>query len=154
MSLSREEILDLALRYITPAEAGDFPIKGELFCFLQRDLPENRVLDEKEGWAFSGYGICEGYQFDDESKPRGKWLWFSFLSLETFPPSIQNIRLQPPHVVKGLFQTPARDGEIRILKIDRSLPLVTDAGAERPDSAGDVVREVKKGEILSFPGKK
>ena len=154
MSLSREEVLDLALRYITPDEAGDFPIKDDLFCFLQRELPDNRVLEEQEGWAFSGYGICKGYMHDDDSKPRGKWLWFTFLSLETFPPSVQNIRLQPPHVVKGRFQTPARDGEIRIIKIDRDANIVEDAGMERPDRAGDTSPEPKRGEILSFPGKK
>lgn len=154
MPLSREEILDLALRYITPTEAGDFPMKDEMFCFLQRDIPENRVLQDHEDWAFSGYGICRGYEYDMESKPRGKWLWFSFMSLETFPPSEQHIRLQPPHVVRGRFQTPARDGEIRILKIDLKAGLVTDAGMERPDTAGDEVPAPKKGEILSFPGKK
>ena len=154
MSLSREEVLDLALRYITPAEAGDFPVKDELFCFLQREIPENRVLQDQEGWAFSGYGICKGYEYDEEAKPRGKWLWFSFISLETFPPSLQNIRLQPPHVARGRFQTPARDGEVRILKIDQKAAFITDAGAQRPDKAGDEVVPPKKGTILSFPGKK
>jgi hypothetical protein len=120
MGISKDEIIDLASRYISPEELTDFPFDGDLFCLLIRATPENEVLPDEEGWTFRGYGVCVGYTTDEESKPRGKWLWMHFASLDAFPPVTQVLRLQPPHVVKGRFQNPERTHEIRIFKVDLS----------------------------------
>jgi hypothetical protein len=117
LALTRQEIIDYASRYVLPNEIGDFPFDGDLFCLLERELPEGKVLAEEEGWGFLGYGICAGYAIDSDSKPAGKWLWMHFASLATFPPSAQVFKLQPPHVVKGRFQDPGRSKEFRIIKV-------------------------------------
>lgn len=118
MGLSRDEILDLASRYISPDEVVDFPYEGDVFCLLSRQIPQNQTVSEEEGWSFSGYGICVGYTVDEEAKPRGKWLWMHFASLVAFPPVTQVLKLQPPHVVKGNFQNAERSHDIRIIKIN------------------------------------
>ena len=64
MSLSREEIAELALRYISEDEIIDFPQKEELFCFMERTMIKGKKLKESEGWRFGGYGICKGYEYD------------------------------------------------------------------------------------------
>ncbi len=117
VGLSKEEIVDLALRYIPANEIADFPYDGDLFCLLMRQLPTDKVLAEEEGWAFSGYAICTGYTCDEDARPRGKWLWLHFASLASFPPVAQVLKLQPPHVVKGRFQSVDRAQEIRIVKV-------------------------------------
>ncbi|MDR0307043.1 MAG: hypothetical protein LBI42_09440 [Chitinispirillales bacterium] len=120
MSLTKGEIIGLASRYIPESETADFTFNGDLFALLIRDILQNRVLKDEEGWAFGGYGQCLQYTIDEDVKPRGKWLWMHFVSLQDFPPAPQVIRLQPPHVIKGTFQTPDRAQEIRILKINFS----------------------------------
>ena len=117
MGLSREEILDLASRYISPNEAIDFPFEGDHFCLLSHSISQDQPASQEEGWLFNGYGICIGYTIDEEAKPRGKWLWMHFASLAAFPPVTQVLKLQPPHVVKGYFQSADRSHEIRIIKI-------------------------------------
>lgn len=117
MDLSRPEIIDLAHRYVPAEELSDFPYNGDLFCLLVRPVPADRVLPEEEGWLFNGYGICLNYTYDEEAKPRGKWLWMHFASLSSFPPVAQVLRLQPPHIVKGRFQSIDRSHEIRMLKV-------------------------------------
>lgn len=118
MGISKDEIIDLASRYTSSEEITDFPFESDLFCILVRELPENKILTDEEGWAFRGYGICIGYTIDEEAKPRGKWLWMHFASLDAFPPVAQIFKLQPPHVVKGRFQNPERNHEIRLLKVN------------------------------------
>lgn len=118
MGLSRDEILNMASRYISADEAIDFPYDGDVFCLLIREKPENEVISEEEGWNFSGYGICIGYSIDEDSKPAGKWLWMHFASLQSFPPVSQVLKLQPPHVVKGRFQNAERTHDVRIIKIN------------------------------------
>ena len=117
VGLSKEEIIDLALRYVPSEEITDFPCHGNLFCLLIRQLPIDRVLAEEEGWAFNGYGVCTGYSYDEGTKPRGKWIWMHFASLVTFPPVAQVLKLQPPHIMKGRFQSADRSHEIRIVKV-------------------------------------
>ena len=131
MTLSTEEIRDLALKYISPEEVSDFPFYGDLFCLLIRPLPEDRILAEEEGWAFNGYGVCTGYSYDEEAKPRGKWLWMHFASLATFPPVAQVLKLQPPHVIKGRFHSVDRSHEIRIVKV--AITQSEKAGAKKSD---------------------
>jgi len=118
MSLTRQKIIDYASRYVTLAESTDFPFDGDIFCLLSRKLNADKVLKEEEGWGFQGYGICSGYTLDNDSKPLGKWLRMHFVSLSTFLPSPQTIKLQPPHVVKGRFHDPSRTREFRIIKVD------------------------------------
>ena len=146
--LIRDEIVNLALRYIEPGDITDFPLEGELFCFLERELPENKVLKAHEGWGFAGYGICRGYDYDSESKPRGKWLWFYFVSLVTFPPLIQSIRLQPPHIARGLFQTPQRDRQVKIVTIPDTATIPGSREAVATDAPSTPVHT---GNIIAFP---
>lgn len=110
-----DEIIELALRYISEDDMVEFPRSGELFSLMERDIPDNKILKEDEGWEFNGYGICQGYSYDDEQKPHGKWIWFHFISLSSFPPVKQSIQLQPPHIAKGCFSNPTRTIEIRIV---------------------------------------
>ncbi len=117
MTLTRQDILNYAARYVTPGAVAEFPFNGDFFCLLGRELPKGKILTEEEGWTFQGYGICSGYLLDDEAKPSGKWLWMHFVSLAVFPPSPQVLKLQPPHVVKGRFQNQDRTKEFRILKV-------------------------------------
>jgi len=117
MTINHDDIINLALRYISIDEVTNFPQNNELFCFFERNLLKDKILKDDEGWNFAGYGICIGYEYDLQSKPQGKWIWFSFLSLDSFPPHKQNLKLQPPHIARGLFQTPGRETEIKILNL-------------------------------------
>ena len=152
MKLTREKIIDLALRYISKDEITDFPEEGDLFCFLERSLPENKVLKDNEGWGFAGYGICKGYDHDDESKPKGKWLWFYFISLNTFPPTQQTLKLQPPHIAKGIFQNLKRNGEIKIIKIPKYF-LDINSSESLKEKLPAVSENPGKDNIILFPQK-
>jgi hypothetical protein len=115
--LSKQEIIDLASRYTAPEEIVDFPGAGDLFCMMQRSSIETPPQGDDEGWKFAGYGLCTGYIIDDLEVPAGKWLWMQFTSLAVFPPLSQALRLQPPHVAKGRFQSQDRGTDFRIRKI-------------------------------------
>ena len=151
-NLTREKIIDLALRYISKDEVTDFPEEGDLFCFLERNLSENKVLKDSEGWTFAGYGICKGYDYDHESKPKGKWLWFYFTSLNTFPPTQQTFKLQPPHIVRGIFQNSQRSGEVKIIKIPKYF-LDIDSHEFSKEGKPDVSVSPGKDNIIEFPQK-
>jgi hypothetical protein len=116
--LSKQEILDYATRYVSAQDAVDFAHDNDLFCILSRKIAPDKVLALDEGWEFQGYGICTGYTADEQEMPVGKWLWMHFVSLATFPPSVQVFKLQPPHAVKGGFQNPQRTLEFGIVKIN------------------------------------
>jgi len=154
MPLNKQDIVDYASRYATPEEHIDFPMDGDLFCLLGRELTENKVLAEEEGWLFQGYGICLGYALDEEAKPAGKWLWMHFASLSAFPPSAQVFKLQPPHVVKGRFFDPTRTREFRIVKLNlkkggsvaESEPVKKSVGRKSATHAGKIVKFRKKSE--------
>jgi hypothetical protein len=147
MSLTRQEIIDYASRYMAPDAGVDFPFDGDLFCLFGRELIEGKELKEEEGWGFQGYGICSGYTVDTAAKPAGKWLWMHFLSLTIFPPSPQVFKLQPPHVVKGRFQDPSHTREFRIIKVGMKK---SGHAAEKDIPAPDPV----KGKIVPFRKKK
>ena len=153
MTLTNKEIITLALRYIPGNEITDFPGEGDLFCFLERTLPENKVLKDSEGWNFTGYGICKGYDYDYESIPKGKWLWFYFISLNTFPPTQQTLKLQPPHIAKGIFQNLNRNGEIKIVKIPKYFLETEDTESSKKRIPG-VADTTGKNNILQFPKEK
>ena len=153
MSLSRKEIIDYSLRYISEQELVDFPHDGELFSFLQRDIVPDKAPKDNEGWAFAGYGICLKYELDTEEKPAGKWIWFSCILLDTFPPKHSVMKLQPPHIAKGLFQNATRTAEIKILKI----PLQTKtsyADAPKKSLSGKNKSGVSSAKLIQFPAKK
>lgn len=116
--LSKQEILDYASRYVAPQDAADFAHNNDLFCMLGRTIVSDTVMADDKGWEFRGYGLCIGYTVDEIEIPVGKWLWMHFVSLATFPPSMQTLKLQPPHVVKALYQNPERTEEFRIVKIN------------------------------------
>lgn len=150
--MEKEEIIDLALRYIEENELVDFPVKNELFCFLNREVPTDRVLKDEEGWRFAGYGLCTGYQKDYESKPAGKWIWFNYLTLNTFPPAPEVTKLQPPHIAKGLFSTPDRSMQIRIVKMMPDSIYKMESEVEGDEKQADNNRN--KDNLLQFPGTK
>jgi hypothetical protein len=147
MSLTKQEIIDYASRYVAREAITDFPFDGDLFCLLGRKLVEGKELKEEEGWSFEGYANCTGYTLDSDAKQAGKWLWMHFMSLATFPPSPQTIKLQPPHVVKGRFHDPSRTREYRIIKVDlKKSPLTSDDKIPSLD--------LVKGKIVPFRKKK
>lgn len=156
MPLSRDEIMEYAARYISDSEQTDFVFNGDLFGFLVRELPENKVLKDDEGWKFAGYGICISYDLDLEAKPAGKWLWMKFYDLTKFPPQTEYLKLQPPHVVNGGFQHPARTMETKMIpvraEIESPAPSKT---TEVPDSAGadEKTGPEEDGKVLKFPKK-
>ena len=150
MPLTHDEIMDLALRYVPREEISDFPAENDIFYFMERTLPKNKVLKDNEGWRFGGYAVCKGYDYDDESKPRGKWLWFYYVSLNTFPPTKQQLKLQPPHIARGIFQDAGRTHEIKITRIPRYFLEVLESEklseAQSSDSTDDL-----GGKIVPFP---
>lgn len=149
--MEKEEIIDLALRYIEENEIVDFPEKNDLFCFLNRDIPTDRVLKDEEGWKFGGYAICNGYEKDYESKPAGKWIWFNYLSLNTFPPAPEVTKLQPPHIAKGIFSTPDRSSQIRVVKMmTDSLVQESLTSKESEENSSSKTKD----NLLKFPGTK
>lgn len=160
MSLTRDEIIEYAMQYITREEITDFPLKGDLFCILQRELPSNRILKDDEGWRFAGYHVCNGYMLDDEAKPVGKWMWMQYVSLASFPPQPGTLKLQPPHIVKGMYQDGSRAHEFRILRIEagvssgsvRKPTLFKPDSPQQPEAA--TPETGRPGNILKFPTKK
>jgi hypothetical protein len=160
MPLSQQEIIDYASRYVDSKEIVDFPFEGDLFCLIGRDLPEGKMLKDEEGWGFQGYGVCLGYTLDNEAKPLGKWLWMHFASLTVFPPAEQVFKLQPPHVVKGRFQNPARSKEFRIIKVKMGIQAGNGMTVPSSQVSGDTGDSVStppssvEGKIVKFRRKK
>ncbi len=147
--MTPEDIVELAERYITVAECN-FPEPGELFALFIRDIPTNKVLKDNEGWRFMSYGLCRHYLLDEQIKPRGKWLHFTYADLSRYPLADQSLQLQPPHVILGKFTTPDRSHEIKMEKC-----VLQSEGPEvipgpRNESA-DSKEKTQKGKILQFP---
>jgi hypothetical protein len=150
MPLTRDEILQYAQRYVDAKEIVDFPYNGDLFCFFERSNTEAVPFKDGEGWKFGGYGIGIAYELDVESKPLGKWMWFSYASLSAFPPAMQILKLQPPHIVRGIFANAERTKEIRIVRVpldDKSAP------AENPQNPGFAHTASYNRKILKFPAR-
>ncbi|MBF0431494.1 MAG: hypothetical protein HQK83_09460 [Fibrobacteria bacterium] len=149
MKIQKDEIIDLASRYV-PVENPDFAEEGDLFYFLNRKLPNNKVLKDNEGWQFGGYGQCRGYVIDEAEKPRGKWIYMYYLDLARFPLVEEVLRVQPPHVVLGQFSSSDRSIQIRMVKCR---PLTVKEQEEKK-----AVQKRKKQDapdnIIAFPGKK
>jgi len=155
MGLTRDEIIQYATRYVAASDVGDFPMDGDLFCLFSRRTDSNGGPAREPQWQFEGYGICRGYRLDGGTKPAGKWVWFEYLSLATFPPHVTEIKLQPPHVVTGTFQTGDRGREMRVVRMPATpgpdatagegSALLSGAGAAGPE--GPLPQNV-----LRFPG--
>lgn|GEM_PF-2381729 len=160
MGLSKEEIDNLALRYLSMEDIVDYPMEGDLFCLLMRDISTDKVPAEDEGWIFTGYGQCMGYLYDEDAKPVGKWLWMSFASLASFPPAMQTLRLQPPHVAVGRFRSADGSQEIRIMKVDPTTHSVPVTQEKKKSTAGNrrgtsrLPAQKKPDNILTFRPKK
>ncbi len=115
MGLQKDEIIDLASRYVDVTRAN-FPYENDLFYFLMRKVPDNKVLKENEGWQFTGYGQITEYVLDTEAKPLGKWIFMYYLDFTRFPLEEQSLKLQPPHIVNGMFHSADRSFQIKMVK--------------------------------------
>jgi len=109
--MKTEEIQEIASRYIDADDMVTVPEEGEVFAIFHRQLPDNKVLEDNEGWEFGGYGQLIEYELDMTANPVGKWITMHYTSLATFPPRIHEIRLQPPHIVLGRFTNPEKTFE-------------------------------------------
>ncbi|MCX7726788.1 MAG: hypothetical protein N2053_08050 [Chitinispirillaceae bacterium] len=118
MSISKEEIIDLALRYISEDEITPFPDAGDFFAIFYKPLSGTEKIqreDKKVNFLF--YGLCLDYFIDEQEKPYGKWILMSFLNFGHFPPIREAFKLQPPHIAKGKFQNSERTMEFYFFKI-------------------------------------
>lgn len=160
--MTRDELIELASRYVEDSEVVDFPVEGDLFCMVARELPTDHVLADHEGWQFAGYGLCTALRLDEDEKPVGKWVWFEFVSLVTFPPQSSILKLQPPHVAKGHFQSASRSSEYRMFRIPTAEAELTEfttgmlerLGIEQPegDAAQDGDDSDSPDNVIEFPG--
>lgn len=150
MSLTREELIEYAERYVPDCADAMFPMNGDPFCILERETGEDPALKDDEGWSFSSYGICISYEIDPEAKPPGKWILFNFLSLATFPPNLQTIKLQPPHIVQGLFHNPPRTSQTRIIPVPLGVKK-EDAEKKSKITGRSSKKNSGDGKILKFP---
>lgn len=114
MSLSKEQIRYYARRYVNDDEMVRFPKPGDLFSLLKREIPNDRVLGDRDGWEFECYGILLEYELDTEAKPLGKWIFMNYATLGRYPPWPLTFRLQPPHIVRGRFPDDSRTEEYKI----------------------------------------
>jgi hypothetical protein len=142
--MTRQEIIDYAARYMDAGEVADFPMDGDLFCLLSR---EAKQTEDSEKWQFAGYGICQRYRLDEDARPLGKWVWFEFVSLVTFPPRAAVLKLQPPHIARGQFQSADRSLDFRVVKV----PLDGEALSRYEDAAGPLGQGNDDEDVLQFP---
>lgn len=136
-SISVEEILDLALRYIDESECGVIARPNELFALFVRPIAS--AGKTAGDWIFVCYGLVLDY-FVNLEKPRGKWITLKYISFDSFPPKPSSIRLQPPHIAKGYFQNFDRTSEMKIVAVFSH-------------NANEIKEESNEGEaqILQFP---
>ncbi len=140
--MTKDEIIEYASRYVDNDEISDFPEEGDIFCFLQRQLPDNKVLKDDEGWQFGGYALLSHYELDMTAKPVGKWINLHYTSLAMFPPQKSEIKLQPPHIALGIFTSPDKMFQTRIMRI---------TGNENEEPESDDPTEPR---LMQFPGRK
>lgn len=147
-SISVDEIRELALRYIDENECGMSIRPKDVFVIQHRLLSLPTVFGKKkiEKWLFGGYGMLLDYTINPDEKPYGKWITMKYLSLASFPPKETEMRLQPPHIAKGYFQSFNRTSETRITPI--GLPEILRSNDTSKNENG------KEAEILEFPGTK
>ncbi|MDR0303932.1 MAG: hypothetical protein LBH98_04055 [Chitinispirillales bacterium] len=112
-SISVEEIIELALRYIDKSEISAVVRPKGLFALFSRRIS----VKNNEDWNFTGYGLLVDYTINSSEKPVGKWINMKYISLNTFPPQTVSLKLQPPHIAKGYFQNFDRTSENKIVAI-------------------------------------
>ncbi len=137
--MKTEEIQEIASRYIDAEDMVPVPEEGEVFCFFHRELPDNKVLEDDEGWEFGGYGQLIEYELDMLAKPVGKWITMHYTSLAMFPPRPAELRLQPPHIVLGKFTNPEKTVQTWVLCL-------------RDDEEDDEIEAEPN--VMQFPGRK
>lgn len=145
--MTKDEIIEYASRYVDADDVTDFPLAGDIFCFLQREIPDNRVLEDEEGWQFAGYAKLNAYELDMTAKPVGKWITIHYTSLAIFPPQLGEIRLQPPHIVLGIFSSPDRKYQTRLLRISNTEEF-------DPTFSNDENDDDSEPKLMQFPGRK
>lgn len=153
--LSQEQIEELAARHVPIPKERTFPMQGEVFARLVRDVPSDRILKNEEGWMFAGYGQCLGYTVNEEAKPMGRSLWWWYWDLTTFPAQKVSFKLQPPQVVKGIFSLQGGAMQMKILWVREQETQIAPPPA--PDGHGhsnDKVSPGKSGKILQFRPRK
>jgi len=152
--ISVKEIRELALRYIGEDECTDIPDRHNIFAIFTRPIIKKKNAKTND-WLLIEYGFLLDYIADPNEKPYGKWINMNYLSLNSFPPSRTSIRLQPPHIAKGYFQSFDRTHEMKIElaigNIDEYGFICRADGTEEDDDDESGDGEAK---ILQFPGKK
>ncbi|MBD3421143.1 MAG: hypothetical protein GF398_13590 [Chitinivibrionales bacterium] len=155
--MPRDDIIELAMRYISEDEIVDFPAEDDLFCLVERPVRQqpDSGKEVSNEWQFAGYGICKGYTQDEDARPPGKWVWMHFVALSAFPPAKTALKLQPPHIVKGHFQNQNRSAEIKIVKVNTDAENLVDqpAGSRTQDDESGTTAP-PRGKILEFPRKR
>ncbi|MGM0443996.1 MAG: hypothetical protein ACQEQV_07405 [Fibrobacterota bacterium] len=134
-----DEIRELAARYVERADMVDIPGPGELFY-----LEQTTAGDDDAAPLFGGYGIVHSYTADPAAEPRGKWIIMRYFSLAAVPPQETEIRLQPPHIALGRFQTPDRTARISIVPCSLF--------ADDHDTEENVEEDQGATSFLDFPG--
>ncbi len=134
------EIQDLASRYVEKADMILIPDVGDIFYMEHRELQDNKVLKDDEGWHFGGYAQLLSYEKDPTAVPLGKWITMRFLSLAAFPAQVSEIKLQPPHITLGKFQSPDRTIETRIV----TLVVDLDLDKNQDDEEAEIIEFKKK----------
>lgn len=150
MSLTRDEIVEYAARYVKTDDMASFPHEGEIFAFLHRPVDGIKADDPKTRWEFGGYAVCIGYSLDEQAKPLGKWLFMEIISLGQFPPRHGTLKLQPPHVALGRFQNPERTIETRLVSLSEMAKLTVDEGAEGQPAEPEPKKVAGAGTVLRF----
>jgi len=147
-----KEIRELALRYIDEDECTDIPDRHNIFAIFTRPIIKKKNAKNHD-WLLIEYGFLLDYITDPNEKPYGKWINMNYLSLNAFPPSRTSIRLQPPHIAKGYFQSFDRTHEMRI---ELAIGNIDEYGFICRSNDADHEEETGDGEakILQFPGGK
>jgi hypothetical protein len=150
MGLTREEIVEHALRYVNREEIGAFPHEGEIFAFLHRPVDAANAGDDGGKWEFGGYAVCIGYTLDEQAKPAGKWLFMEIISLAQFPPRHGSLKLQPPHVALGRFRNPERTMETRLVSLSEMATLSAQGEQEHAPKAPETAKTDDAATVLRF----
>ncbi|MGM0462495.1 MAG: hypothetical protein ACQEQ4_08780 [Fibrobacterota bacterium] len=108
--MDASQVKELAARYVEEKDMQTIPDPGGLFYILH-SFPG----DTESGEVFGGYGIVRSYEADESAQPVGKWIFLRYLSLASFPPKEAELKLQPPHIALGRFQSPDRTVETRLI---------------------------------------
>jgi len=155
MSLSKDEIISLASRYVEKEDMVDFAMPGEVFALFQKTDFDHQEKQDRKSWQFGGYFLCTGYEYDPQAKPEGKWIECHFIALISYPPQHSLFRLQPPHIVSGKFSSPDRTISFKMKKVQLDHPQneAAEKSSELAQSRGETGEQKQNAKILTFPKK-